>query len=73
MDSAPGMKQMLGTMLRGPIFLGNDKKHHKVKDEPEKFFLDYIPRVFGKNTEVKKVKTVEDLPSYNWEKNLEKK
>lgn len=71
-DSAQGMKDMLSTMLRGPFFMGKDKKPHDTDKERQLFFLEYIPRVFGKNTEVKKVDKVEDLPEYNWEDHLEK-
>lgn len=70
-DSAQGMKDMLATMLRGPFFMGRDRKQHKTKEELELFFLEYIPRVFGKSTEVKKVKSVAELPPYNWEEHVD--
>lgn len=70
-DSANGMKQMLATMMKGPIFCGKDKKIHNTKEEPELFFLEYIPRVFGKSTELKKVKSTADLPPYKWEENVD--
>lgn len=70
-DSAPGMEQMLSTMLRGPFFMGLDKKMHKMPEERCLFFTEYIPRVFkGANPEIHQVKSIEDLPDYDWEKHV---
>lgn len=70
-DSAGGMKDMLSTMLRGPFFMGRDKKMHKMPEEIELFFLEFIPRVFqGGEPEIHKVKSREELPEYNWEEHI---
>lgn len=71
-DSSIGFKDMLSTILRSKQFVANDRKLHNTKDELELLFLEYIPRVFGQNTEVKKVKSIEDLPDYNWEEHIDK-
>lgn len=64
------MKDILATMLHGPFFMGRDKKMHKMPEERELFFLEYIPRVFGGKPEVRKVESIEDLPEYNWREHV---
>lgn len=65
-DGSQGMKDMLETMLRGPVFMGRDRVQHYTDIERELFFREYIQRVFGRGTEVKCVDKREDLPAYNY-------
>lgn len=60
-EGSEGFQSMLSTMLKAPKFMGRDRKLHETDKERELFFMEYIPRVFGIKTEVKKYKTLEDV------------
>lgn len=53
---------LLSTMIKTGKFMGNDKKHYTIREEPLKFFIEFIPRVFGFSAKIEKVKSLDDVP-----------
>lgn len=51
-EGSEGFQSMLFTMLKAPKFMGRDRKLHETDKERELFFMEYMPRVFGKPSDV---------------------
>lgn len=54
-------KQHLDSILRHDDFMGNDGELHSIENNKKRFFTEYLPRVLGKKSEIKKSKTLEKV------------
>ena len=62
------IKETLEVMLMGddPGFIDNEGNGFKVKDNPEKFFSEYLPRLYNFKPEIKTAKLRDEIPLPEW-------
>lgn len=58
------VKESLNILLSGdkPGFTASNGQSYAVKENPDLFFIDYIPRVYNFIGQVKEVKTLNEVP-----------
>ncbi|MDO9044996.1 MAG: hypothetical protein Q7U35_06790 [Methanobacteriaceae archaeon] len=51
----------LNTIMIHDDFTGHNGEFHSIAKNKKRFFTEYIPRVLGKKSEIKKAKTMEEI------------